>query len=388
MKKPTDFYSGPPQQGRIGGKPLSYIDNELPDNHGPYTTSVEFIPEGGKRALDRSEVREVSHNPRIHPLVIYACIMAWGGRNFSNYRLSLDGLGARKVIDLVTHLRVSKETRQKDFAYTQRAANEISGLGISFYTKLLFFLRKEPDAYIFDQWTAKSGTVLFPRAKINLTRSGYPDPETSPETYEAFCLALESCTGPGGWGEAWKTGEEVERTIFDGQRGQWRSWLKNLFNKADNEAGLKAQSKGSGTQPPASPEGATAALPGGDTGNAPLIRISDVAKYWGLRKECGDKRNYYGNVSKGSKRAVIALTMPAVEHIRESGGNFENLTGYDKGPSKEASGSRGCYVGHVSFDSAAKAFQYLAKYFSLCACETAIESLKKHNVESIKKCTG
>ena len=231
MKKPTDFYGSPPAQGPVGSAPIKYIEGELPGELGPYESSVAKVPGQGRRPLSRTEVREVSRDLSVHPLVAYASIMAWGGRNFHNYRLSLAVGNAQRVMDLVQHLRASESGREQDFAFTQRAAKDIKGLGISFYTKLLFFLRPNPDAYILDQWTVKSVSVLFPQTGIKPTPSGLPDPSTAPETYGSFCRAIESCVGDseGGWGAAWKTGEEVERTIFDRPRGPWRAWIKGQF---------------------------------------------------------------------------------------------------------------------------------------------------------------
>jgi hypothetical protein len=198
---------------------------EIPSFHCPDAAAIAALPHGGKRPLCRDELRALSRDTKAHPLVAYACIMAWGGRDFGNYRRSLDD-GGDAIIKLVEALRKSTATRRDNFQLTQTAARSIPGLGISFYTKLLFFLRKQPNAYILDQWTAKSSIVLFPELGIRLTTGGLPDPKTSSAIYEAFCSRLETCCGSEGWGKAWKTGEEVERTLFDSPKGDWRRCLK------------------------------------------------------------------------------------------------------------------------------------------------------------------
>ena len=255
LKKPTDFYSAPQPQGAVGSAPIYYIDQELPSGHGPYGPSLACIPGSGKRMLDRSEVRTVCRDSRVHPLVAYACIMAWGGRNFFNYRASLAGKNAAKVVKLVNSLRGGSKNREDDYDFTQKAAKGISGLGISFYTKLLFFLRADADAYILDQWTAKSAAVLFPRVGIKLTSAGMPHPETKPKKYGDFCKAIEGCVGPDGWGAAWTNGESVERTLFDRPRGPWRNWLKSncKFKAAGEKLQPKAQAGGARALPPAPP---------------------------------------------------------------------------------------------------------------------------------------
>lgn len=225
MNFPSGFFEMPPAQGPVGLAPIRYI-RELPGGVNAYTSSLKVIPGGGKNPLDRAQVRAVCIESKVNPLVAYACIMAWGWRNFSNYRLTLKQPALKNLKSLITKLRSSKLSRKNDFSLTQNSAKNIKGLGISFYTKLLFFLRPAADAYILDQWTAKTATVLFPGVGIKLTAAGLPSPQTTPRTYESFCAALDSCTGTTGWGKAWTTGEEVERTIFDRPNGQWRNWLK------------------------------------------------------------------------------------------------------------------------------------------------------------------
>jgi hypothetical protein len=51
--------------------------------------------------------------------------MAWGGRNFYNYRLSLQGQNLQKVKELVEHLFNSKASRLDDFNHTKLVAEEI-----------------------------------------------------------------------------------------------------------------------------------------------------------------------------------------------------------------------------------------------------------------------
>jgi hypothetical protein len=267
MTKPTVFFQEPPEQGPVGKRPESYF-KDLPAPAGTYVASIAKVPGVGSKILDRGQVRKVSQDTTIDPLVAYACIMAWGGRNFRNYRLSLGNGNATKVGDLVRYLRASGGSREEDFAYTQKAAEKIPGLGISFYTKLLFFLRKKPDAYILDQWTAKSASVLSSFPKIKLTSLGLPHPKTSPKSYEAFCAAIDNCAGPSGWGSAWKSGEDVERTIFDRPGGKWRTWLNSHFENADGKITPKQQPRGSGANPPKPPKAPPGAppAPGGNLG--------------------------------------------------------------------------------------------------------------------------
>jgi hypothetical protein len=117
-----------------------------------------------------------------------------------------------------------------DFDITQTAANYIKGLGISFYTKLLYFFRPKPDAYILDQWTAKSARLLFNPCPINLN-GDLPDPATKPAQYEWFCAQLDNFA-PIVWPTiAGITGENAEVAIFDEGRGhgEWRKYVVAHF---------------------------------------------------------------------------------------------------------------------------------------------------------------
>jgi hypothetical protein len=228
---PTDFFTGPPSQGPVGRSPQRYFA-ELPEAHRPDSEALDSIPHQGTKPLTREQVRELCRNPEVGPLTAYAVILAWGGRDFGNYRLSLED-GGERISGLVEALRSSAATQREDFESTRAVARSIPGLGISFYTKLLFFLRPKSDAYILDKWTAKSAVVLFREVAIRLSVAGLPAPETSGEVYEQFCKAIDACCGPDGWGAAWTTGEEVERTLFDRPRGKWRTWLKAHLEEDD-----------------------------------------------------------------------------------------------------------------------------------------------------------
>jgi hypothetical protein len=157
--------------------------------------------------------------------------MAWGGRGLMsrNYRLSLRKETAEKLVSVLTTLRVADKALKEDFNIIQQAAEEIKGLGISFYTKLLFFLRRDEDAYILDQFTAKSAQLLFNPPPVRLTSQGYPLSDKRPEEYEDFCRRVEELSSNlqqmnVGW-----TPEKVEQAMFDIRGGSWRKYLRSHF---------------------------------------------------------------------------------------------------------------------------------------------------------------
>ena len=220
------FSKGPPSQGAVGFDPRSYI-SEI----NTICSSNLSLPSGYRKRLTRSNVVSICKTRGIDPLVIYAAVMAWGGRNMHNFRLSLEKPSRTHLIKLIQSLVASTDDAKGDFAFTQKKASKIKGLGISFYTKLLFFCRQKTSkpAYILDQWTAKSVRLLLPDCPIELSSSGLPSPDTLPADYAWFCDSLENLASvlwPKGGGH---DGEAVERALFDKPSGKWRAYVKACY---------------------------------------------------------------------------------------------------------------------------------------------------------------
>lgn len=217
-------FPSPPEQGPVGAAPYHYFE-DIPDpKSNQIQESIKKLPEEGRKQLTRAEVVKLSGDINLHPLVAYAVVMAWGGRNFSNYRLSLESSSALESV--ITELRNSSRSRKDAFACTQKACSSIKGLKISFYTKLLYFLRPKQDAYILDQWTARSMAFMFPEGKIKITDQGFPSPKTEAEDYDWFCCQLDELAQI--MGDGWGNGEAVERALFDRRSGKWRAEIPNL----------------------------------------------------------------------------------------------------------------------------------------------------------------
>lgn len=223
----------PPEQPTIGDIPQDYLArlNELcnlnlvwPRNH-----------QQGK--LDRSQLRALCRDLDVHVLIVYAAVMAWGGRGLMsrNYRLSLQQKSLDTLVSALTTLRNGNNSRKESFQIFQVAAEEIKGLGISFYTKLLFFLRRDYDAYILDQFTAKSAQLLFNPPPVRLTSQDYPLPGTTPNEYEDFCSKIEELSSDIQQTNANWTSEKVEQAMFDIRGGIWRKYLKTHFRKNEKQ---------------------------------------------------------------------------------------------------------------------------------------------------------
>jgi len=264
-------FPNPPAQPAVGDSPQVYLDklNTLCGLSLVWPTSH---PTG---QLKRPELRILCRDTDVDVLIAYAAVMAWGGRGVHspNYRLSLSKQSRTHLIKILKSLRASAANRQDDFAAMQKAAASIKGLGISFYTKLLFFFRQKPDAYILDQFTAKSAKLLFDPCQVVLTTSGYPHADNTPEAYEWFCAAAEklaaSRTPPPAW-----TGEQVEQAMFNVRGGAWRQYLRSIYGK--NGSKRPKQVKASPPKPPAPSRATADAAPAGPGGGDSLP--SRVAK--------------------------------------------------------------------------------------------------------------
>lgn len=234
----------PPTQPTVGFSPQGYLDilaepeilAKLP--HGVPLAAHILHPFPLHAPLTRAQVRTICTDIRIDVLEAYAIAMAWGGQNRQYFRTSVTAPG---LPNLLLQLR-GGGSRSNDFGITQTAANHISGLKISFYTKLLYFFRPTPDAYILDQWTAKSVRLLFNPCPINLN-GDLPHLHTTPAQYDWFCAQLDNFA-PIVWPTiAGVTGEDAEVAIFDEGRGhgEWRKYVVAHF---ENGAVAKAIREG------------------------------------------------------------------------------------------------------------------------------------------------
>jgi hypothetical protein len=102
----------------------------------------------------------------------------------------------------------------------------LNGLGVAYFTKLLFFLRPVANAYIMDQWTGKSINLLFRGAKtVRFSAAAVSDQNTEAD-YDCFCERIEFVAKQLGVEPA-----EAEKRIFSNggrQLGHWRAYVKRL----------------------------------------------------------------------------------------------------------------------------------------------------------------
>lgn len=186
-------------------------------------------------ALDRKALRAYCRQNDASDLETFVAVMAWGGMSVRNGRLALRE--PRRILELVRQIRHSALNRADDYDRFYRARQEgsMNGIGPAYYTKLLFFIRRDQDSYILDQWTARSiyiltGSCEFPRvAGLPGNRARVSDAIT-PQDYEKYGRIVDVIAGHAGpmrW-----TGADVEERLFsEGGRSPkpWREYVKKQW---------------------------------------------------------------------------------------------------------------------------------------------------------------
>ena len=123
-----------------------------------------------------------------------------------------------------TNLRKNKySTRIKAFDafQSERSKGNLPGLGIGYFTKLIFFLAPNLNGYIMDQWAGKSINLLAGKQIVSFYNSWVND-KNNAETYDIFCKNIDelavilNCSG-----------SEAEERIFSigHGKGTWRIYL-------------------------------------------------------------------------------------------------------------------------------------------------------------------
>jgi hypothetical protein len=239
------FTLPPHEQGSVGNPISGYLRDlkaagvraDLPAKY----SALEHL------TLSRLQVLSICKNKAVSDLAAYAFVMAWGGRNPRNFRLSISKESLPYLAKILAQLRGSKRPRKTDFAEMANAAKNIKGLKVSFYTKLLFFLRSKQDAYILDQFTAKSAHLLFDSPPVPLGSGDMPNPDHAGEQYEQFCRGVEKlCKLLKKSSDKWSP-ELVEQAMFDKRGGKWRRYISKVFPKKKSSNRVKPRRKSQGT---------------------------------------------------------------------------------------------------------------------------------------------
>lgn len=185
--------------------------------------------------LSRAEVRAKCRDAASHVLIGYISAMAWGNQGPGKSRSSArDAWAARaRIVTLLESLRDGGLSRQEAFDLFC-GAGEVRGLGVSYFTKLIFFFFPQDNCYIMDQWTSKSINYLAAR-RVVLIYADAPTRANDGTNYEAYCVLIDLLgrklaeLGQDGRGEI------VEQRLFcrggrAHQVGPWREIIRAVGN--------------------------------------------------------------------------------------------------------------------------------------------------------------
>jgi hypothetical protein len=221
-KKHWDVFKSIPfkEQGAVGDIPLDWIKR-----HG-----IQEVPNSIKlpnKQLSRTEVREICLNKKNPVLFGYVCAMAWGvqGRGPNGSKPVQKAWENREKIALsLEKIRSGGLTSSESYDLFT-GSNASLYLGPSYFTKLIYFFRpeKETQAYIMDQWTAKSVNLLTGRKVVKIHNSS-PLKSNSGKNYKDFCAEIDRMALLMG-----TKGDKVEQMLFSkGYRPPepWRKYVK------------------------------------------------------------------------------------------------------------------------------------------------------------------
>lgn len=191
--------------------------------------------------LSRYQVRDICRAPGTHVLIGYICAMAWGAQGVGpTSRHAISAWAARAAL-----IPALEEIKAGGLALDQAyklfcGDGVVTGLGVSYFTKLIFFFMPEMNGYIVDQWTAKSINYLTGRDVVIIDDEAPTrrNTEVHYAQYRAMVDALvEELRAVG----QHNTGEEVEQRLFSsGGKGDavgaWRAIIRLAFGEGKDEA--------------------------------------------------------------------------------------------------------------------------------------------------------
>lgn len=172
----------------------------------------------------------------------YLAVMAWGrqdarpgGRKQARYTWCEH---KELIRDRLETLRSKQSNRTEAFGLFS-GDNWVPGLGVAFFTKLLYFFAPQStagaDRYILDRWTAISVNLLAGRRVINLSPANAKDKPpnyvtrlNTPAIYEAYCTELEALAVilNHRHSDAPLRVEDIELMLFSSAgSGQWRQYV-------------------------------------------------------------------------------------------------------------------------------------------------------------------
>lgn len=171
------------QQGAVGRNVADFANAVLPPN------LMDNLP---NHALDRAKLFEFCAKKNNSNLAVTMAVIAWGVMRYDHARFLLANWN--NLNPIIQRLRNNEiANRQEAFLIFWEAKNRkmFTHMGISYYTKLIYFIQPKLNGYILDQWTAKSINLLYDDKLVRLSSGGSVEDTNTQEVYEQYCNRIE-----------------------------------------------------------------------------------------------------------------------------------------------------------------------------------------------------
>ena len=228
MDAPSPASRNPQRLARVAGMPNFQSYSDQPDN--------------------KRDVQAMVSDRKNSSLKLFFYIMAWGGMvNRANnpqmlYRkLKVDKPARVAFIRALDKIRFGNISNAEAFDLIQslRETGYLPGLGVSFFTKVLYFLRPGKNAFILDQFTAKAINYLNskdPQSYPRLAMTGdMPASSLTGRDYEAYNQAIKQVAIDLKDDLGDMTPEEAEFTIFGAFGNAFRPQVDRWFQDQQNQ---------------------------------------------------------------------------------------------------------------------------------------------------------
>ena len=180
-----------------------------------------------ENGVSRKMLFEICNNSNIDDIKqkIFS-VFVWGGIHKKNATLIL-GNSIDEILECTKKLQ---NVKSREEAYNCFWDKNLSGLGPAFYTKLMFFFRRDLNCYIMDQWTSRSiNLLMFGKSFIVRLGNNQVSEKNKASDYYNYCKKVDELTV-----EVNKvlnkdfTGSDIELFLFSHggkKKGDWRSYV-------------------------------------------------------------------------------------------------------------------------------------------------------------------
>lgn len=202
--------------------------------------------------MTRDDLSNFIAQPTTSTRTAIITILCWGHISSDDLRGYL--LSNRKEIDefegVVNWIRELKPTRSDAYYVLskmrqspQREHWRLHGVGVAYFTKVIFFFTREykKPGYIMDQFSSRSANFLCDKTMIKMDSGKVVTDRNTVSNYDSFCECVEQLAKEVSIRrkETVKP-EDIERAMFSSKSGEWRQYLTTNDEAGRQKAVKKA----------------------------------------------------------------------------------------------------------------------------------------------------